>query len=108
MDLKVKIKTVLEYQSVISWFLGRYEWSTCSNTTFRIGGSSSNSDTFAVISHLLTFRQITICSKHGLVATALNCDIVLSEFELQSRYHFYFLSNTIAKGMNPFTKLARD
>ena len=36
----------------------------------------------------------------------LDCGIVLSEFELQSRNYFHFLTNTIRKGMNPLNLLA--
>ena len=32
---------------------------------------------------------------------ALNSRIVVSEFELQSRYYVHFQTNTIGKGMNP-------
>ena len=31
----------------------------------------------------------------------LDCDIVVSEFELQSRYNVHFLTYTLGKGMNP-------
>ena len=31
-----------------------------------------------------------------------NCEIVLREFELQSRYYVHFRTNALAKGMNPF------
>ena len=32
---------------------------------------------------------------------ALNCGIVVSEFELQSRYYVHFRTNTFGTGMNP-------
>ena len=32
---------------------------------------------------------------------ALNCGIVVSEFELQSSYYVHFRTNTLGKGMNP-------
>ena len=31
----------------------------------------------------------------------LDCGIVVSEFELQSRYYVHFQTNTLGKGMNP-------
>ena len=40
-------------------------------------------------------------SLRGVVANVLDCDIVKSEFELQSRYYVHFLTNTLGKGMNP-------
>ena len=38
------------------------------------------------------------------VANALDCDIVVSEFELQSRYYVHFRTNTLGKGMNPLLR----
>ena len=35
-----------------------------------------------------------------VVANVLDCDIVVSEFELQSCYYFPFQTNTLAKDMN--------
>ena len=37
----------------------------------------------------------------GVVANVMDCDIVVSEFELQSRYYVYFQINNLVKGMNP-------
>ena len=31
----------------------------------------------------------------------MDCGIVVSEFELQSRYYVHFLENALEKGMNP-------
>ena len=36
----------------------------------------------------------------GVVAKVLDCDIVRSEFELQSRYYVHFRTNTLGKSMN--------
>ena len=38
----------------------------------------------------------------GAVANEFDCDIVVSEFELLSRYYFYIRINTLEKGMNTF------
>ena len=35
-----------------------------------------------------------------LVANVLDCDIVISEFELQSCNNVHFWTNTLGKGMN--------
>ena len=32
----------------------------------------------------------------------MDCEIVVSEFELQLRYYVHFRANTLGKGMNPF------
>ena len=36
----------------------------------------------------------------GVMVKVLDCGIVLSEFELQSRYYVYFQTNTLGKGMS--------
>ena len=38
----------------------------------------------------------------GVMVKAMNCRIVVSEFELHSRYYVHFRTNTLGKGMNPF------
>ena len=35
------------------------------------------------------------------MAEMLDCDIVVSEFEFQSRNYIHFSTNTLRKGMNP-------
>ena len=40
-------------------------------------------------------------SPYGAASNALNYDIVVSEFELQSSYHVHFRTNTFGKGMKP-------
>ena len=37
----------------------------------------------------------------GVMAKAMDCEIVISDFVLQSRYYVYFQANTLGKGMNP-------
>ena len=34
---------------------------------------------------------------------AMDCGIVVSKFELQLRYYVHFRTNTLGKGINPFT-----
>ena len=41
-----------------------------------------------------------IYPKNGVVAKVPGCDIVVNEFELQSRYIIHFRTNTIGKGIN--------
>ena len=43
-----------------------------------------------------------------VVANALNCDILVSDFELQLRNYFHFQTNTLREGMNPLIQRARD
>ena len=38
---------------------------------------------------------------HGVMVKAMDCGIVVSEFEFQSRYYVHFQANTLGKGMNP-------
>ena len=42
----------------------------------------------------------------GVMVKALDCGIVVSKFELQSRYYVHFRTNTLGKGMNPLILLA--
>ena len=37
----------------------------------------------------------------GVMVTAMDCGIVVSEFVLQSGYYVHFQANTLGKGMNP-------
>ena len=37
----------------------------------------------------------------GVMVKAMNCEIVVREFVLQSRYYVHFRANTLGKGMNP-------
>ena len=65
--------------------------------------------------HILVFRVVTSDSDvippsifsndlkgcpHGVMVKALDCTIVVSEFELQSHYYVHFQTNTLGKGMN--------
>ena len=38
-----------------------------------------------------------------VVANVLNCDIVVSEFELKSCNYVHFQTNSLEKGINPLT-----
>ena len=37
----------------------------------------------------------------GVMVKVMECEIVVSEFELQSRYYVHFQANTLGKCMNP-------
>ena len=37
----------------------------------------------------------------GVMVKTMDCEIVVCEFELQSRYYVHFRANTLGKGMNP-------
>ena len=36
----------------------------------------------------------------GVMVKAMDCEIVVSEFELQLHYYIHFWTNTLGKGMN--------
>ena len=38
---------------------------------------------------------------HGVMVKAMDCEIVVSEFEFLSRYYVHFRTNTLGKGMKP-------
>ena len=37
----------------------------------------------------------------GIMVKVMDCGIVVSKFELQSRYYVHFWTNTLGKGINP-------
>ncbi len=41
----------------------------------------------------------------GVMVKAMDCGIVVSEFEPQSGYYVHFRANTLGKGMNPLILL---
>ena len=47
-------------------------------------------------------------SPRGVMVKAMDCGIVVSEFEFQSRYYVHFRKNTLEKGMNPLILPAVD
>ena len=57
----------------------------------------------------MAMKVYTILSKsselegcpRGVMVKAMDCEIVVSEFVLQSRYYVHFRANTLGKGMNP-------
>ena len=58
---------------------------------------------YVVWSVVLPNKQLTIlkeCPRRVMVKV-VHCGIVVSEFELQSRYYVHFRTNTLAKSMNP-------
>ena len=46
-------------------------------------------------------------SSCGVIVKAMDCRIVVNEFELQSHDHIHFWTNTLGKGMNPLILAAR-
>ena len=44
----------------------------------------------------------------GVVAYALNCGLVVREFEIQSSYYVHFRTDTLKKGMDPPPHLAHS
>ena len=46
------------------------------------------------------YRDFGACHR-GVMAKAMDCKIVVSEFVLQTRYYVHFRTNTLWKGMNP-------
>ena len=50
--------------------------------------------------HEISSTQTRGCPR-GVMVKAMDCGIVVSEFELQLRYYVHFRANTLGKGMNP-------
>ena len=49
---------------------------------------------------LETWEDLEGCPR-GVMVKAMDCEMVVSEFVLQSRYYVHFRANTFGKGMNP-------
>ena len=47
-----------------------------------------------------------VASLRGVLLKAMDCGIIVSEFELQSRYYVHFWTNTLGKGVYPLIILA--
>ena len=41
-------------------------------------------------------------SNHSVMVKAIDCGIVVNEFELRSNYYVHFQTNTLGKGTNSF------
>ena len=48
------------------------------------------------------YNETWIRCPGGVMAKAMDCGIVVSEFELQSRYYIHFRINDLEKGMKPY------
>ncbi len=48
----------------------------------------------------MKYFYLSLSFRGVLVVKALACGIVVSEFELQSRYYIQFRANTLGKGRN--------
>ena len=46
-------------------------------------------------------------SHYGIVANMPDCDIVVSEFELQSRYYIHFRANTLGRRKTTISKFIK-
>ena len=78
-----------------------HESSTLSSA---LSSSRSNDCNHQIPPKHICFLLLAMSSREcprGLMVKALDCGIVVSEFELQSRHYVYFRTNTLGKGMNP-------
>ena len=50
---------------------------------------------------MIFHKKFNVCNvvSHGVVDAVLDCEIVVSDFELQSRYYIHFWNNTSGKCM---------
>ena len=51
--------------------------------------------------HFCPSTRMDLGCLRGVMVKAMDCEIVVSEFELQLRYYVHFRTNTRGKGMNP-------
>ena len=50
---------------------------------------------------IISTIKITWGGPRGVMVKAMDCGIVVSEFEFQLHYYVHFETNTLGKGMNP-------
>ena len=55
---------------------------------------------FSIMFSVMLFDAFRGCPR-GVMVKLIGCRIVVSEFELQTRYYVHFRANTLGKGMNP-------
>ena len=53
---------------------------------------------------LIALREVPM----ALWLTILDCNIIVSEFEMQSCYYIHFLTNILGKGMRPLISLSYE
>ena len=72
---------------------------TRKETDFKVSNTWYDISTFFFLQwkESLNFRRCPL----GVTVNAMDCRIVVSEFELQSRYHVHLRTNLIGKGMTP-------
>ena len=66
---------------------------------------------FYLLLDLLPYQENSVCPEknlHGIVVNMLDCDIIVSEFKLQSHYYVHFWTKTLEKGMSSFIPRAID
>ena len=60
-----------------------------------------NSPFSSFYNSLYSFINLRRGCPRGLMVKAMDCGIVVSEFEFQSRCYVHFRTNILGKGMNP-------
>ena len=68
--------------------------------------NQSNFYFFAKTSALIYTHSCIIFCPRSVVSNVLDCDIVVSEFELQWHPYVHFWTNTLVKGMTPLISQA--
>ena len=58
---------------------------------------------YMLLTHTCARTHTHTHTHRGVMANVLDCDIIVYEFELQSRHYIHFWTNTFGKGMNTLT-----
>ena len=53
------------------------------------------------IGEIINTSELAEGYPRGVMVKAMDCEIVVNEFVLQSHYYVHFRANTLGKGMNP-------
>ena len=58
---------------------------------------------YAKLRNLYNRRMVSREYPRGVMVKAMDCGIVVSEFEFKSHYYIHFGTNTLGKGMKPLS-----
>ena len=80
------------------------EYNVMQNTANELSTPASKN---AKCKHTKLYTYALIWSR-GVIVKAMDCEIVVSEFVLQSRYYVHFWTNTLGEGMKHLILPAMD
>ena len=78
-----------------------FSYTTCSYNIMHISFVETCSCIFVILMFCIYVLNLFWRCPCGVMVKAMDCRIVVSEFEIQSCYYVHFQTNTLGKGMDP-------